>query len=269
MTDSLTYSLSSIYNRFAMVADTLSSSADSVSTDLVANGFSGEMVDMPRVVNAFFSDWNLVIILSVAILLVINKQLFFTHFQQLLSSLFSNKSFGQMNREWTPGRSFLGLSGYLSALFTFSLFAQKFFVLKTNNFDCYNSFGFYRQLCLFFAIFFLAKHLIINFMGWLFRTKEASLHFSNLHISLLTVSSVVMLPLILIVLFNPYMTVVVVCALILIVLWLIYVYRSFVEIVLFSKINSFYIFLYFCTLEIIPYWVIVELVVRMIGTSTI
>lgn len=264
MTDTLTYSFPFLYNGFETVGDSVAAVSGGLYDNLVANRFSGVMVDMPRALNTFFADWNLVVILAVAVLLVINKQLFPARFQQLLSSIFSNKLFGQLNREWIPGRSFLGLSVYLSAIFTFALFVQKFFVLRTCDLDCYNSFAFYRRLCLFFAVFFMTKHLIINFMGWLFRTKEASMHFSNLHISAMAVSSVIMLPLLLMVLFNQYMAFFTACLLILIALWLVYVYRSFVEIVLYSKINLLYIFLYFCTLEIIPYWMMVELAVRLI-----
>ena len=268
MLDSLTYSISSYYAGLSACADTLCS-VDSVSTGLVANGFSGIMVDAPRVVSNFFFEWNLIVIFVVSLVLVINKHFFLSHIKQLLSSVLSNKSLGQMNREWTPSRSLVGLAVYLTSVLTFALFAQKFFVLQTHNYDLYNSFDFFCRLCLFFAIFFLSKHLIINFMGWLFHTKEAALHFANLHLSVLTITSVTLLFFILVILFNPYMIFFNISILIIILLWLIYLYRSFIEIVLFSKINSIYIFLYLCALEIIPYWVVIETIIRMIRTTTI
>ena len=268
ITDSLTYRLPVPERLLSALNDTVPASVTGRGV-MVANGFSGEMHETERVLNVFFSEWNLAIVTVVMLLFVIDRQLFPSRQRQMLSMVFGGKMSGQANRDAGSGNGFTAIAVYVSAVLSVSLFIQKFMVLRTGCFGMYNTFAFYGKLCLFMAAFILVKHCIINIMGWLFRTKDAARHYSGLHLSLLAVSSLLLLLLLLLLpppypmeLQNSYI-VLVAGTFIWGLVWILYLYRNFVETIVSSKLPSFYIFLYFCTLEIIPYSVVIWAFVKM------
>jgi len=264
MTDSLTYNFPVPEHLFQTFSDTLPEVSAGRWT-MVANGFTGEMHETERVFNVFFSDWNMVVFVVIAFLFVINRQLFPSRLRQMLTTVFSSR-YNQIGREWNFDRTVTGLSVYVSAVMSGALFVQKFMFFKTGYMAEYNTFGFYQRVCVYIALFILFKHVIINLVGWLFKTEDATRRYSNLHVSMLALTTVILLPITFAALFNPHMAFFIVGASIWLIAWILYLHKSFVETIVFSKIPSIYVFLYFCTLEIMPYLVAVWMVVGMVRT---
>ena len=106
-------------------------------------------------------------------------------------------------------------------------------------------------------------------MGWLFRQKEVVTRQLTVELSVSTLCFFVILPVMLLVLYIPYTIFVWIGIGILFIAALLKFFLEFIETRVFSKMPSFYIFLYFCTLEIIPLVLLLVAGIRYFTHNTV
>ena len=86
----------------------------------------------------------------------------------------------------------------------------------------------------------------------------------NLHVSTMAIASVIFIPIMMVMFFYPYRFLCVIILIILILLYIIRFIKLLIEVRMLSKLNFVNIFLYLCTVEILPVLVMVKIVVNVV-----
>ena len=218
----------------------------------VTSGFEGVISPMVRVTHEVLSGWNLIVLAAVLLLVVINKQLYPRQFRQLLTVPSGVSHTNQLLREWTPTTSFIGFTTILSYIVVIALFLQKAFVIFSRDVSQYNGFNVFAILCASVAGWFLLRYLILTIMGWMFRQKDVVIRQVTVELSSSTFCFLIISVILLLVLYIPNSIFIWMGIGILFAIALMKLFLEFNETRVFTKMPSFYIFLYFCTLEIAP-----------------
>ena len=218
----------------------------------VTSGFNGVISPMERVTHEVLEGWNLVILAVVLLLVVVNKQVFPRQFRQLLSVPSGVAHTNQLLREWNPTSSFIGYTFFLSYITMMALFLQKAFVIFSRDVLQYNNFRFFTLLLGCVAAWVILRFLIYGIVNWLFQQKDVVFRQATVDLSISTYSFMALLVVLLLVLYIPNSIIIWIGIGILFAAILVKTFIEFKETRVFSKMPSFYIFLYFCTLEIAP-----------------
>ena len=218
----------------------------------ITSGFEGVISPMVRVTHEVLSGWNLIVLAAVLLLVVINKQLYPRQFRQLLTVPSGVSHTNQLLREWTPTTSFIGFTTILSYIVVIALFLQKAFVIFSRDVSQYNGFNVFAILCASVAGWFLLRYLILTIMGWMFRQKDVVIRQVTVELSSSTFCFLIISVILLLVLYIPNSIFIWMGIGILFAIALMKLFLEFNETRVFTKMPSFYIFLYFCTLEIAP-----------------
>lgn len=251
-------SYKSPFDEVVRVADTLptqatdSLSCDNVVPSFITSGFGGSIVPLPRMTYEVVQGWNLVLMALVLLLIVLNKQLYPRQFRQVLSVPGGVTHTNQLLREWNPANSLLGVTFMLAYMVIMALFVQKSFVILSRDTVQYNDFRFFGIVFACVTGWVVFRQIFLVFISWLFGTKEAVERQQAVQLSVSTFSLIVMLVLLLVILYTPsslfvWMGFGILCATSLLRFVL-----GIVETRFSTKIPLFYIFSYFCALEIAP-----------------
>ena len=232
------------------VADTLC--GDSLVPSFLTTGFESVINPIVRVTHEVLAGWNLIVLGAVLLLVVLNKQLYPRQFRQLLSVPGGVAHTNQLLREWTPTRSFIGFSSMLSYAVVMALFVQKACVVFSRDVSAYNGFRLFSIVLACVVGWLVLRQLILLLMGWLFREKEAVPRQTTVQLSTSTLVLLAIQPILWLVLYTPNSIFIWAGIGIIFAGALLRLVLQFIETRLFSKMPSIYIFLYFCTLEIIP-----------------
>ena len=235
----------------------------------VTSGFEGIISPMVRVTHEVLEGWNLIILAAALLLVVINKQLYPRQFRQLLSVPGGVAHTNQLLREWTPTSSFIGFSFTIAYIAVIALFLQKAFVIFSNDLAEYNGFNMFAILCAIVAGWVVLRHLVLALIGWLFRQKEVVMRQNTVELSASTFCFLVMEIILLLVLYIPNSIFVWVGIGIIFATALVKLILDCNETRVFSKMPLFYIFLYFCTLEIAPLVLLLTAGMRYFTNNTV
>ena len=238
-------------------------------SSFVTSGFEGVISPMERVTHEVLDGWNLIILAAVLLLVVVNKQLYPRQFRQLLSVPGGVAHTNQLLREWTPTRSFIGLAFLFSYIVVVALFLQKASVIFSRDLDTYNGFGFFSAACGFTALWILLRYLTLAITGWLFQQQEVVSRQITVDLSVSTYGFLVLMLVLLPILYIPNSVFVWIGVGIVFAMALMRLFLSLMETKVFSKMPSFYIFLYFCSLEIVPLVLIFTAGMRFFAQSTV
>ena len=235
----------------------------------VTSGFEGIISPMVRVTHEVLEGWNLIILAAALLLVVINKQLYPRQFRQLLSVPGGVTHTNQLLREWTPTSSFIGFSFTIAYITVIALFLQKAFVIFSNDLAEYNGFNVFAILCAIVAGWVVLRHLALALIGWLFRQKEVVMRQNTVELSVSTFCFLIMEVILLLVLYIPNSIFVWVGIGIIFATALVKLILDCNETRVFSKMPTFYIFLYFCTLEIAPLVLLLTAGMRYFTNNTV
>ena len=234
----------------------------------ITSGFEGVISPIVRVTHEVLAGWNLVVLAAVLLLVVINKQLYPRQFRQLLSVPGGVAHTNQLLREWSPTKSFIGFSFIISYVIVTALFIQKACVVFSRDVTAYNGFNTYCIILGLVAGWVFLRFLIIQFVGWLFKQKEVITRQQTVQLSISTLCFLVIQPIIWLVLYIPNSIFVWIGIGILFAAALARMFFEWHETRVFSKMPSFYIFLYFCTLEIAPLVLLLIAGMRFFANNT-
>ena len=221
-------------------------------SSFITSGFEGVISPMERVTHEVVTGWNLVVLAAVLLLVVINKQIYPRQFRQLLSVPSGVAHTNQLLREWNPTSSFIGYAFFLCYITTVALFIQKTFVILSRDVMQYNSFNFFSIVLGCVAGWVVLRYLVYAIINWLFQQKDLVVRQTTVDLSISSYGFMALLIVLLLVLYIPNSFIIWIGIGILFVTTLAKMILEFIETRVFSKMPSFYIFLYFCTLEIAP-----------------
>lgn len=235
----------------------------------VTSGFGGVISPMVRDTHEVLEGWNLLVLALVLLLVVINKQLYPRQLRQLLTVPAGVSHTNQLLREWNPSTSFIGYTFFVAYVAVLALFLQKTAVIVSRDVAGYNSFGLFAKLCGFVAGWVLLRCLCFLLVGWLFRQQELVIRQVTVDLSLSTYCFLVLMLVLLLVMYIPNTIFVWIGIGILFAVTLAKLFLEFNETRVFSKMPSFYIFLYFCTLEISPVILLFVAGTRFFANNTV
>ena len=238
-------------------------------SNFITSGFDGVISPMERVTHEVLVGWNLVVLAVVLLLVVINKQLYPRQFQQLLSVPSGMSHTNQLLREWSPTKSFIGYTFFIAYVAVISLFLQKGFVIFSRDVLRYNSFDVFTVICACVAGWVVLRFLAYALISWLFQQKDIVVRQTTVDLSISTYSFMAILLVLLLVVYIPNSVFVWIGIGILLVATLVKLVLEFIETRVFSKMPSFYIFLYFCTLEIAPAVLLLAAGLRFFTNNTV
>ena len=242
---------------------------DVIEYQLVTENMATTLEPNLRVVEYISPSWNFIVVFAAIILMLFNKQLFTQRFRMMLSVLSMSSDCDRMTREWNPIVSVNGLTVFVSYVALLALVVQKIILVFSRNIILYSGFGFYMDVCVFIMAFMIIQYLIVTLYGWLFGIEAATTHHEVAHLSTMTVLNIVMSFFGLIIIFYPIKIILIITSVIILIIMGIRIIKTFFEFQILSKMNLLNIFLYFCTLEIIPLSVAITMICRLVVTDCV
>ena len=226
--------------------------ADSVVPSFITQGFKGTMIPLERLNYEILQGWNLALLGLMLLLIVLNKQLYPRQFRQVLSVPVGVAHTNQLLREWNPLRSFLCTSFTLGYILLMALFVQKSCVVLSHDVMRYNSLSVFSVLCGITAGWVLLRHLMLQLVNWLFNTHDTIDRQMTVQFSVSILTLFVMVPVTLLLLYNPTKYFIWLGFAVIGTAAVVRLVCGVLETRVSTKIPTFYIFLYFCALEIAP-----------------
>ncbi|KIX21306.1 hypothetical protein SY27_09725 [Flavobacterium sp. 316] len=205
-----------------------------------------------RIIN--FKDWATILFVLSFVIIAINKNIFEVRFNEFIRLAISNK-YTKIYKDSNNVRSTFTASMFFVQLFSFSFFILLFlkhFIFHENSDKIV-----FLQIFTFLGVFILSKYLIEKIIATTFKMEEFVDQFNLLKVSYRTYFSLLLLPINIILFYNPetnkswvYLSL---AAIIIITNFIIYIItlKTYQNLVI-RKI--FYFILYLCTLEIAPYY---------------
>ena len=216
-----------------------------------------------REVTYVSAAWNFVILFVVMILMVLNKFMSQQRLSAVISKPFQNGSDRKMRDNQTtfsPGY-FLVVASFVLMM---SLFIQKIFVVYGGNRILHDNFDFFLNVVICVATIFVYNYLLTVFYGWLFKADSLiHLHFTS-HVSSMAICNILLMPIILLMFFHPYKLFLIFTLILTAVFFVITLVKLLIEVRMLSKLNFVNIFLYLCTVEILPVLVISKMIVNVL-----
>ena len=232
------------------VVDTMA--CDSVVPSFITSGFNGTLTPLVRMSYEIVQGWNLALLGLMLLLIVINKQLYPRQFRQVLSVPGGVAHTNQLLREWNPERSFLCVSFTLGYILLIALFVQKSCVILSHDVLKYNGWPMFWTFCGGVMGWVLLRYLMLHFVNWLFNARDTVDRQMTVQFSISIFTLIVMIPVVLLLIYNPIKYFVGIGFSLLGLAAVFRIIFGVIETRIATKMSSFYIFLYFCALEIAP-----------------
>ena len=249
--------------------DSTQMASDSLVPSFITQGFGRAITPLPRVSYDILEGWNLALIGVILLLIVLNKQLYPRQFRQVLGLPGGTAHTNQLLREWSPKGSFMGSSFVVAYVGVMALFVQKSFVVLSRDILQYNDFRTFLILSGIVMAWVLLRLVMLRFMNWLFGVKDVVERQEAVQLSATTYSLIFMLPVLLLLLYNPYSLFVWIGCGIVAATALMRFVLEFLETRFSTKIAPLYIFSYFCALEIAPVATLLTAGLRFFGHGSV
>lgn len=233
----------------------------------ITEGFDKVIEPIERASNNILNGWDLVILAAVLLLILVNKQIYPRQFSQLFSVFKGTSQTNQLLREWTPIQSFINFSLQVCFGLVLAMFIQKSVVVLSFS-NMFNTISAYLIILLVILATTVLRHLVMLAVEKIFDLPDVFNRQTAVELAVKTVLLLLLIPLVLLLLYNPYSPFVMTGLGVALVAFLARLVYEFIEIRVFAKISSFYIFLYLCALEIIPMLVIAVACYRLLKTGT-
>lgn len=207
--------------------------------------------------------WSFSILLFSIILIVLNRSISNMRISSFISTPFltnNDKSIRDNNTIF----SISSLLTIISFIMILSLFIQKTFTIFGGNNILHNNINFYTDILFAVAAFFSINYLMIAFFSWLFKSESLIYMHVSLHLNAMAICNLVLIPVMMILLFYPYNFICTIAFVISLLIFLIRIVKLLIEVQILPKVGFLNIFLYLCSVEILPLSVITKIVFDMI-----
>ena len=214
-----------------------------------------------RDVSFVSAGWNFVILFLVMILLVVNKFFAPNKFASIIAMPYQNGGSEKMIRDNHNFFNMISISIVVSSVLLISMLVQKFFLVYGSNYILHDNLDFFMKIATAVTAAVLINYLMMSFYSWLFKSYELLLLYVSLHISTMAISNVFFIPLVMVLLFYPYKYLLVACLVLFLILYTTRFAKLLIEIRLSSRLSFVNIFLYLCTIGILPLMVVSKMLV--------
>ena len=217
-----------------------------------------------REVTYVSAAWNFVVLFVVLIFMVLNKFMSQQRVLSLVAMPFQNSG---NERSMRDNPSFFNLASFLvivSFVLMLSLFVQKIFIVYGGNRILHDNFDFFVDVTMCVSAILVFNYLLTSFYGWLFKSDSLIHFYFSFHVTSMATCNLFLVPIILLLFFHPYNLFLILTLIILSVFFVITLVKLLIEVRMLSKLNFVNIFLYLCTVEILPIFVILKMIVDVL-----
>ena len=212
----------------------------------------------PIQINRENTDWISIILLSTFILITLSKAIFQRKFNLIWKSIYNIRNFNALLKEINIFNEFQSLLLFIVYLLNFSLFL--YFIIRYFMYKTLFGFNFNEYLALagLFTAFLLAKFIIIRIIGVIFKTSGKALEYLISKIIFNLVLGIFLLPVLIFIFYTGNIPMIYIGLIIITLYYLYSLSRDFfigVSVIKFSKV---YLFIYLCTLEILPVMLLIK-----------
>ncbi|MFN4233636.1 MAG: DUF4271 domain-containing protein [Bacteroidia bacterium] len=208
------------------------------------------------------SDWELGVIFLISLLILLNKILNPKKWDQQLKILISKRTFEQQLRDEKDFRSPFLFLQFIASLLTVALFAYQLTLFKTTLFSEENNYTIYFKILLFILALLVVYFISQKIAGFVLQKSKVVSEYLLSTLLLFNISGIFLFPLIIglkyahdipsSVFFNTGIF----------LLGFFFIFKLYKGLTIASSYNSlylFYLFLYICTLEILPILIVVKI----------
>ena len=213
-------------------------------------------------------DWGLWLILGAFLLLAIGKSVYPRKLRLFFQAALDVSYMNQLLREWNPAKNAVGFCCFLfySLLQTlfFTLLISYYLTGNANGLTTQNFYFIYLVVLVIYAFRFTMNRLL----PWLFKNADATLRYRTLTLSVSTITAALLIPLMLVMMYNPAKIFFFIGIGFVVIMFIFKILRSFFEIASTTNFSRFYIFLYLCSLEIVPVLLALKVVIANLLPDT-
>ena len=209
----------------------------------------------------FQPEWIFWTYLGMFIILAWVQILFFQRFQVLIQANFSSRSLHQLIREGNLFNERISIA--LSVIYVMSIAMVIFQVLKLlfhQSDFIIPDFQFFMLLCLAVVGFWAVKLLIMNFLSIIFMTESTNNEYKLNILTTISFLGFLLLPMLVITVYLKSSWLIYTCLGIIILASLFRIVKGFIIGISLTKFSYFFLFVYLCTLEILPLLVAAKLI---------
>ena len=219
----------------------------------------------------YANDWMVIVLLIcfslIAWLLIFSRK----RVKQILNATYSNRTINQLIRDGDLFKERIALAFTTIYLLSFSLFIFQIghYYLNFKELQLYTFVFFLKILAAIIGLF-LIKQRATKFIGIIFKNTNASYVYLLNGFIFNILTGIFLLPLLLFMIYSKSSISSFATSLSIGIVTIISVVRYFRYVIIgvsFSKFSHFYLFLYLCTLEIIPILIIIKLIIGLIDNK--
>lgn len=201
----------------------------------------------------FQPDWILVLFLLSFVLLAWIQVSYSKRLKQILLAPYSKRFLNQLIRDGNVIKERISVALVIVYIIGISLFLYQMNILLLHH-TIHNVAGFqlYLWIVVSLLIYWLVKILLIRFLGKIFKTYQATHEYILNILILLFVSGILLLPLLVLTVYLKSVFLVHICMIFFILLFLFRFIRGFIIGISLSKFSYVLLFVYLCSLEILP-----------------
>ncbi len=219
----------------------------------------------------YTNDWMVIVLLIcfslIAWLLIFSRK----RVKQIINATYSNRTINQLIRDGDLFKERIALAFTTIYLLSFSLFVFQIghYYLNFKELELYSFIFFLKILAVIIGLY-LLKQRATKFIGIIFKNSNASYVYLLNGFIFNILTGILMLPLLLIMIYSksPISSFTTNLSIGIVIILSIVRYLRYIIIgVSFSKFSHFYLFLYLCTLEIMPILIIFKLIIGLIDSK--
>lgn len=230
-------------------------------TETTSSPFEGPA---EREVTYISAGWNFMVLFTVMVLVVLNKFLAPRRYSTIITLPFQSGGGEKTIRETPSFVNVVSLSVIISFILAVSMFIQKFYLIYGGNSILHDNMNFFWTIAVVVTAVLVFNYLLTLLYSWLFKSESMLLLHVSLLVSIMALATLVLIPTIMILLFYPYKAVFILILVILLMLFALRFIKLLIEVRMLSKLNFVNIFLYLCTVEILPILVICKMILMVI-----
>ena len=226
--------------------------------------FTGHLLKIdgvhPHSVNKYPPDWIFALLILCFIILAWVQVFYRKRFRQLILAVFSKRFMNQLVRDGNPFNERLSLAlGMIYFIGTALLiFAMNDLLLGGHIPFHLNEFSFYSIILLGLVLFWLVKILIINLLGIVFKTENTSKMYLLDELILNIITGLILIPILIFVIYLKSILFLYISLSFIILSFLFLFVRGFMIGLSLTKFSYIFLFVYLCSLEILPLIILVK-----------
>ena len=215
----------------------------------------------PDAFQRYQTDWNLVIIIISVSVIAWIRYFYGKRFNHLLLAPFSKRFQNQLLREGDLFSERLSLATGFTYFISMALLIFQVHILLFNGKIPlpFNGLTFYLAIMALLIIYWFCKIMMMHFLGSVFKTRTTTREYLTNILILNTITTLLILPALVLIIYLKSVLFVYIALIIISLLFLFRIVKGFLTGLSLTKFSYVFLFVYLCSLEIVPAILVVKL----------